>query len=558
MKSISVRAALAAAAPDLLDKSESFGSVAVQFSGASSQNIFAATIPHRIGSPIMFHFDGDDSGIDSGITSTEGIWWLPRPSLTEYLVLSNPSSKPATARLRFTDGQGNSFSQALPIGAGRMQRVNLAELMPQHFSTTSGGVSVATDGTRGVSALEIVFDETTGFSALIKMFDRYPQASQVHTTRAPMMALQNPDPALALGDGAALQPTVFLRNTTASPLSLSAGINWKSSTNQGHFDLPAQVLPANSVQTVDLTQFLGPKAIPADANWGTVILSYKGQPADLVAFATSFDVSGQHGVQTPFTEGTAAVWKGGMWHADALHNTIIIVGNGGSKPVNAGLVLHYDGGAKSYQRQLQLAPGDQMWTNIGDLIATQVPDSSGRSLPPSVGSGSYEVIDLDHRALGQIYEGKIVVDKTFGRGFYGCAVCCGQGPAAFKYSPASWALGYSDEDLLQSYDACEGENIDVTEDAYNWNSNTSVITFDGYGDATAVGVGISTDSASFDYNTNDARHDCPPSGSNPRHTHNVCAAPLSETSTLYGTLNVTEGVFVMTLNPSTKETLIKP
>ena len=358
------------------------------------------------------------------------------------------------------------------------------------------------------------------------MFDRYPQASQLHTARAPMMALANPDPALALGDGATLQPTVFLRNTTSAPLPLSAAVNWKSAASRGHFDLPTRVLPPNSVQALDLTQYLGPKAIPSEANWGTVILSYNGQPADLVAFATSFDASGKHGVQTPFSEGTAALWKGGMWHADPMRNTIIVAGNGGSKPVNAGLVLHYDGGRKSYQLEMLLSPGEQMWTNIGDLIANQVPDSSGRSLPPSAASGSYEVIDLDHLGAGQVYEGKIVVDKTYGRGFYGCASCYGQNIPAFESDPASLALGNQAPDTILAYDFGEGGDDDLTDEAYSWTSTTSVITISS-GNATAVGVGTSYDSAYVQYNQNNARLNCPLKTAHPRQTHNVCAVPIN-------------------------------
>ena len=40
-------------------------------------------------------------------------------------------------------------------------------------------------------------------------------------------------------------------------------------------------------------------------------------------------------------------------------------------------------------------------------------------------TGSYELRDLDHQMVGLLYEGKLVIDKTFGHASYGCAGCCG-------------------------------------------------------------------------------------------------------------------------------------
>jgi hypothetical protein len=39
--------------------------------------------------------------------------------------------------------------------------------------------------------------------------------------------------------------------------------------------------------------------------------------------------------------------------------------------------------------------------------------------------GSYELRDLIDRGVGNLYEGKVIVDKTFGHVAYGCATCCG-------------------------------------------------------------------------------------------------------------------------------------
>ena len=66
-----------------------------------------------------------------------------------------------------------------------------------------------------------------------------------------------------------------------------------------------------------------------------------------------------------------------------------------------------------------------VWANVGDIIHGQIPDKNGRTIPRDVMMGSYELRDLDHIGVGYLYEGKLVIDKTWGHGYYGCAGCCG-------------------------------------------------------------------------------------------------------------------------------------
>jgi hypothetical protein len=59
------------------------------------------------------------------------------------------------------------------------------------------------------------------------------------------------------------------------------------------------------------------------------------------------------------------------------------------------------------------------------------PDSDGNTLPPDTMTGSYELRDLDHAYVGHLYEGKLVIDKTYGHAAYGCGNCCGYNPPYF-------------------------------------------------------------------------------------------------------------------------------
>ena len=161
-------------------------------------------------------------------------------------------------------------------------------------------------------------------------------------------------------------------------------------------------------------------AIPVNADWAGVSIEYSGRHGDIVPITASYDSTGRYGTQTPFSPTVAAKWEGGMWHAGgSLTNTIMTVGNGGSDATTALLTLHFNGGKSAYEIQRQLAPGEQAWVDIGELIRTQAADAKGSVIPPDVMQGTYSIRDLKHNNVGYLFEGKINVDRTFGHAMYG-------------------------------------------------------------------------------------------------------------------------------------------
>jgi len=108
-------------------------------------------------------------------------------------------------------------------------------------------------------------------------------------------------------------------------------------------------------------------------------------------------------------------------------NSIITTGNGGTEPTKAALTLFYGSTTpkSSYTIEKVLQPGEQIWADVRSLIQTQLPDKDGKVIPHDVTMGSYELRDVQHYGVGQLYEGKLVIDKTWGHGYYGCAACCG-------------------------------------------------------------------------------------------------------------------------------------
>jgi hypothetical protein len=334
----------------------------------------------------------------------------------------------------------------------------------------------ATAHAGSLDTLHFLFDETAGFSAILKMFDYDPTTplqerdyahTGVWTQRAPMLALSNPDPALAFPTGTTLHPQLFIRNTTGKPADVALRFNWRTASATGPAPGPALHLNPYETRLIDVSTLQGPGALPKEANWTSVTLTTMGLPDEIVAVAASYDPSLRYGAQTPFSDQLTFRWEGGMWEYDPYHNSIITAGNGGTKPTRAAFTIFYNQGAQRYDLEQILQPDEQMWIDVGKLIREHVPDKNGNPLPPDLASGSYEFRDLTNTGVGTLFEGKVIYDKTYGHVVYGCGTCCGYAQAQVFYNPIGVPLTNSAFDGVNGYNNCAVTWDDVSGSFYN-------------------------------------------------------------------------------------------
>lgn len=99
---------------------------------------------------------------------------------------------------------------------------------------------------------------------------------------------------------------------------------------------------------IDIAALQGQNALPREANWASVTLTTQGQPDELVAIAASYDSTLRYGAQTPFWDQLSFRWEGGLWQSDVQHNSIITVGNGGTKSTKAAFTIFYNEGKEQY------------------------------------------------------------------------------------------------------------------------------------------------------------------------------------------------------------------
>ena len=122
---IDLRQAISSTAPELLDRADSYGSVVCRYSSNSGSNVFAATMVQRNGTPIAFHFDEEPIDAEWNAGSMESIWWLPRSTSSDYLILSNASNRPVTASLDVTDAAGRNSRQGIGLGPAQTMRIDM-------------------------------------------------------------------------------------------------------------------------------------------------------------------------------------------------------------------------------------------------------------------------------------------------------------------------------------------------------------------------------------------------------------------------------------------------
>ena len=175
------------------------------------------------------------------------------------------------------------------------------------------------------------------------------------------------------------------------------------------------------------------------------------------------------------------------------------------------------------------------WLNLGDTIHGRVPDNQGRTFPPELTSGTYDLRETDRAGNPSLFEGKFIVDKTYGHLAYGWLDCCGYTATEMLANPEQLAVQGQDHLSVQAYDACFDDWTPQTGHFSGWDSGNHSVAMLSSNQITGMGVGSTDAFASGQLlNSGPPRH-CPMQPRNPANTTNVCAIPSSESTEVAGT-----------------------
>ncbi|HXN50703.1 MAG TPA: hypothetical protein VN943_02110, partial [Candidatus Acidoferrum sp.] len=337
VKSIDLGSAtFAAAAPQLLG---TYGSLALRYRSPSQRSLYAAEMVRETGHPVAFHIDAMGPSEEFQAGSREGVWWLPKDTTGDYLILTNQGQNVLPLNLSLYDASGKENKQRVLLGRYATTRFSVRKLLEAAgLAGSYGGIKVSAPAHAGsLDTLHFLFDETAGFSAILKMFEYDPQtklqerdyaATGVWTLRAPMLALSSPDPALAFPPGTTLHPQLFIRNTTPKPLNAALRFNWRTASSTGKAPGPQLHLLPYQTRLIDVAALQDSAILPKQANWTSVALTSNALPDEIMAVAASYDETLKYGAQTPFSDQLTFKWEGGMWEYDPYHSSIITAGNG--------------------------------------------------------------------------------------------------------------------------------------------------------------------------------------------------------------------------------------
>jgi hypothetical protein len=148
----------------------------------------------------------------------------------------------------------------------------------------------------------------------------------------------------------------------------------------------------------------------------------------------------------------------------------------------------------TYELQQTIAPGDQMWVNLGQLIQQRVPDRNGNFLPVDVNTVTYDVQELSPGGHNLIAN-DLTVNPSAGQAIPNYPRCCPY--SDYYYSPNYVQFIYdgSAPYLIDAIDSCNGTPYSIIDDFTSFSSsNTSVAQFT-KGLVQAVGVGQATGTA---------------------------------------------------------------
>jgi hypothetical protein len=251
---------------------------------------------------------------------------------------------------------------------------------------------------------------------------------------------------------------LLIRNTTARPAKANIRFHWRGPSGDGRASIPQLTLAPFETHLIDVGELQDKGMLAKDAFWAQVTLSTNTRPDEVMAIAASYDSTLRYGAQTPFSDQMIAHLEGGEWQADATHTSLIAAGNGGNKPVKAALTFFYDQGRKQYRIEQVIAPDDQLWVNVNDLIQNQAPDKDGNIIPADVTSGAYQLREISQPEQNFLYEGKVITDKTYGHATYGCMLCCGYTPPFFFIADPVFLLVAGDQPVtVNGANACTGD-----------------------------------------------------------------------------------------------------
>ena len=253
----------------------------------------------------------------------EAVWWIPRPTATARLVLTNTTGSQVDVTVRTEGHKGDHAEQvhldpwALSVTSVSLENVHDDNLGSARF----GSISVSYSGEPGgLLARGLVADSSSGYSAVVPFSD--PAGVKTSSYQGSGLRLTSPG-------HARLEPVILASNSGNGPAFLSGDL--RVSSNNGHSDviaLPTVNIPQGSAVAID-GQSAWDAALRMGASIVGVEFTYSGAPGSITISVSSVsrDLDQVYRVPLKDPAATESASGGYFWRIDDFSSTFVHLKN---------------------------------------------------------------------------------------------------------------------------------------------------------------------------------------------------------------------------------------
>jgi len=431
-----------------------------------------------------------------------GLFWFHDEETDGFVAVQNASEEFISVTPRFHIA--GTFYPLAPVSLASGQGFKLElrrELRPLGLAdVNAGGIEFLYEGPPDALKAHGVLFNGRGFSAEVDFspFAEWPDRHAV-TLRTPRFAVGRADPALGLPARTRFDAYLALHNFNQHDLAVTVTAGYQEAGSTQEHQIPVSLAPGDT-QVLSLHPYLR-DVVPEDAHWASLEVSYSDRHNGLVAALVSVSRDGEHSIRSVLNWVRGSKAEGWLWRADVDYNTFITMLNTDTEEarVVVSLDYHVNGVRYSYdlaERAIPARASDAI--DVGQVIASAVPDADGDVIPSSVSFGGYSVRKTSPSQCPTLTTEALLFNRrqrTF-LSFYN--TCCGD----YVYvDPFQFLdpVGFNGRLIVWSCNFCSGICVEIVQGITYWSTNPAIASVDGGGNVAGIGPGNAVIWAHFEY-----------------------------------------------------------
>lgn len=344
----------------------------------------------------------------------EGVYYLPSPSSSVKLALANISEEPLKAKVSFSSESSRESDTSLELPPHTTKVVgnaNREETGEFGGSRSAGSVSITYTGAPGAVVAQGMVSDRRGFSTNIWLVD--PGSLTSNRLLNPVASFED------------ATPVIVARNLTTKAVEIKPDVHYTIYGDNQILNLSARVLAPQESQVFSLADDF--KGLPTGASNIALELT-SSESASIVADFLLLDGANVKAVQvTPKdVDSESAPAYDYPWRVNSESDTLIsFVNPSATDDLTYSLSIYYGGNRPYSYHEHTLRPGEARQISVADLIARQVPDDSGITLPADLTAGQAKLtvhssLEKQVRLLGEA----VLIDRgKHLAATLSCAVC---------------------------------------------------------------------------------------------------------------------------------------